>query len=143
MNKIILSILIVAILTGCNGFPTGTLSQPEGKVIVDGEQYKMIQGNYKWKEDDIEISTESSDINELADLFKTLEIKKGNTLKFEIDKNPSSITVVKLNEDGTSDIVEIKDNEIIMPSESGYYIYEIRTIWPRGKETFVFDVNVK
>ncbi len=144
MNKLIFSVLIVIILTGCNGFPTDTLSQPEGKVIMNGEQYSMIQSNYQWKEDNVEISTKSStDINELAELFETIEVEKDGTLKFEIDKNPTSITVAKLNEDGTTDIVEMKDNEITMPSESGYYIYQLITVWSKGKQTFVFDVNVE
>lgn len=144
MNKLILSILIVIILTGCNVFPTDTLSQPEGKVIMNGEQYTMIQSDYQWKEDNVEISTKSSaDINELAELFETIEVEKDDTLKFEIDKNPTSIKVAKLNEDGTTDIVEMKDNEIKMPSESGYYIYQLITIWSKGKQTFVFDVNVE
>lgn len=144
MNKLIFSVLIVIILTGCNGFPTDTLSQPEGKVIMNGEQYSMIQSNYQWKEDNVEISTKSStDINELAELFETIEVEKDGTLKFEIDKNPTSITVAKLNEDGTTDIVEMKDNEITMPSESGYYIYQLITVWSKGKQTLVFDVNVE
>lgn len=144
MNKLIFSVLIVIILTGCNGFPTDTLSQPEGKVIMNGEQYSMIQSNYQWKEDNVEISTKSStDINELAELFETIEVEKDGTLKFEIDKNPTSITVAKQNEDGTTDIVEMKDNEITMPSESGYYIYQLITVWSKGKQTLVFDVNVE
>jgi len=144
MNKIILSILIVVILAGCNGFTTGAVGLPEGKVIMDGEQYTMITGNSEWKEDNIEISSKSSpDINELAELFETLEIDKDDTLKLEIGKNPSSNMVIKLNEDGTADKVEMKDSEILIPSESGYFIYQLITIWPNGKATFVFDVNVK
>ncbi|MEK5485135.1 hypothetical protein [Lysinibacillus sp. FSL M8-0355] len=72
-----------------------------------------------------------------------LEVKKGETLKFEIDKNPSSTLVIKLNEDGTSDNVNIENNKIKMPSESGYNIYELTSVWQQGRETFVFDVNVK
>ena len=30
-----------------------------------------------------------------------------------------------------------------MPSEDGYYIYKLKTTWDKGKETFIFDVNVK
>ncbi|MFP3919675.1 hypothetical protein U5N28_17880 [Lysinibacillus telephonicus] len=143
MSKIAFPIFISIFLSGCIGFPNGTISQPVGKVIVDEEQYTMMPGDYEWKEDSIEISTKSTPgINELAELFETLEVNKGDILKLEIDKNPSSISIAKLNEDGTSDILEMKDNEIIMPSESGYYIYEITTSWTNGKQIFVFDVNV-
>ncbi|MEK3981436.1 lipoprotein [Psychrobacillus sp. FSL K6-2836] len=144
MKKIILIILITVIITGCNGFPNGTISQPEGKVIIGDEQYTMMPSNYEWKEDDIEISTKSiHDINELAELFETIEVGKGDILKFEIDQNPTSITVKKLNEDGTIDSVEIEDNKITLPSKEGYYIYELNTTWAQGKETFTFDINVK
>lgn len=144
LSRIVLPILITVILAGCNGFPNGTISQPKGNVIIDGEQYTMMSGDYEWKEDNVEISAKSTqDINELAELFKTVEVDKGDTLKFEIEKNPISITVAKLNDDGTTEYVEMKDNEIIIPSESGYYIYQLKTIWPTGKQTFVFDVNVE
>ena len=144
MSKLILSILIVIILTGCNKSQNDPLSQLEGKVIVNGEQYTMILSDYEQEGDKVEISLKhSSNINDIAEIFDTLEVEKGTIFKVEIDKNPSSITVSKLNEDGTTDLVEMKDNEITMPSESGYYIYQLKTIWSEGKQTFVFDVSVE
>ena len=75
------------ILNGCNGFPNGTLSQPEGKVILNGEQYTMIPTDYEWEEDNVKITDMSSrDIEELADDFETLEVEKGDILNFEIEK---------------------------------------------------------
>ena len=144
MSKLILSILIVIILTGCNKSQNDSLSQPEGKVIMNGEQYTMILSDYEQEGDKVEISLKhSSNINDIAEIFDTLEVEKGTIFKVEIDKNPSSITVSKRNEDGTTDLVEMKDNEITMPSESGYYIYQLKTIWSEGKQTFVFDVSVE
>ncbi|MFJ7733148.1 hypothetical protein ACIQXF_14765 [Lysinibacillus sp. NPDC097231] len=144
MNKIVLPILIVIILTGCNVFPTGIHKQPEGQVIFDGEHYTMIPSNYEWKDDGFEVRLKGSpDISEIADNFETLEVEKGDILKFKIEKNPISINVTKMNEDGTIENVEIKDEKITMPSKEGYYIYELNAIWNKGKETFVFDVNVK
>lgn len=143
MKKVIFLIFGTIILTGCIN-STNTLSQPEGKVIVDGKSYMMMQRDYEWIEADVEIKTHSSaSVSELADNFKTLEVRKGDTLKFEIDKNPSSITVNKLNEDTTNDIVELKENTITAPTKKGYYIYELHTIWNEGKQTFVFDMNVE
>lgn len=143
LNKIVLLILVVFILTGCNGLPNDTIKTPEGKVTVDGEPYKMISGDYEWKENNIDISSKSiPNLNEMAELFETLEVDKGEKLKFEIDQKPSSFTVIKIDEDGQSDNVEVIEDEITMPSESGYYIYQIETIWPNGKQKFVFDVNV-
>ncbi|KOP80806.1 hypothetical protein AMS59_05435 [Lysinibacillus sp. FJAT-14745] len=144
MKKIILSILIFTLLSGCNGFPNGTFSQPEGKVIVNGEQYTMVPSNFEWDEDDVKITEMSSrDLNALADDFETLDVEKKDILNFEIEKNPSFITISKQNEDGTIDNVEMNDYKITMPSKEGYYIYELKVTWDKGKETFVFDVNVK
>ena len=131
-------------MTGCNKSSNDPLSQPEGKVIVNGEPYTMILSDYEQEEDKVEFSIKhSSDINEIAELFDTLEVEKSTIFKVEIDKNPSSITVAKLKEDGTTDLVEMKDNEITMPSKSGYYIYQLKTTWSEGKQTFVFDVSVE
>ena len=144
MNKLILSILIVVMLTGCNKSLNNPLSQLRGEVIVNGEQYTMILSDYEPKEDQVQfVSKHSSDINEIAALFDTLKVEKGTLFKFDINSNPSSITVIKLNEDGTTELVETKDNEITMPSESGYYIYELITIGSEGQQTFVFDVGVE
>lgn len=129
-------------LTGCN---THSIEpQPKGKVVVNHKNYTMIESDYSWEGTNIVINTKSSpDIKELADRFKTIEVKKGDTLKLEIERNPSSITAIKLNRDGTSEKIEIKDNKIVMPSKDGYYIYKLKTTWDKGRETFVFDVNVK
>jgi len=144
MNKIVFPILIVIILTGCNVFPTGIHKQPEGKVIFDDEHYTMIPSNYEWKERDFEVSQKGSlDISELADDFETLEVEKGDILKFIIDKDPISITATIMNEDGTFENAEIKDEKITMPSKEGYYIYELNARWDKGKESFIFDVNVE
>ena len=150
MNKLILSTLIVVMLTGCNKSLNDPFSQLRGKVIVNGEQYTMILSDYDYdydyepKEDQVQfVSKHSSDINEIAAIFDTLKVEKNTLVKFDINSNPSSITVIKLNEDGTTDLVETKDNESTMPSESGYYIYELITIGSEGQQTFVFDVSVE
>lgn len=143
MKKKVLPILIGLVLTGCNGLSNEPTVQPAGKVIANGDSYTMMPSNYEWIEDDTEIrQTSPHDVDELAGDFETFNSKKGDTLKFKIDKKPSSIEVTQINEDGTIDNVEIQDDEISLPSKEGYYIYELNVKWDKGKETFVFDVNV-
>ncbi|MEK5231740.1 hypothetical protein MHB42_08160 [Lysinibacillus sp. FSL K6-0232] len=140
MKKLVLSTLLITFLHGCNG----SISNPEGKVIVAGEQYVMIPHELEWSEDNIEIKDLGSpDIDTLADEFPTLEVEKGESLKFDIDQNPLSITVIQWNEDGSSDIVEMDDNQITAPTNEGYYIYELKATWDKGKESFIFDVDVR
>ena len=132
--------MIIAFLNGCNGIT----SQPEGKVFVDGEQYTMMPYDFEWNEDNVEIkSLGSPDIATLADDFATVEVEKGEIVKFDIDQHPFAVTVTKRNEDGSSNIVEMEDRQITMPSKEGYYIYELHATWHKGKESFIFDVDVK
>ncbi|WP_427136973.1 hypothetical protein [Psychrobacillus psychrodurans] len=142
MVRVFMPILIAIMLTGCtNGLPNGIHRPPEGKVILDDEHYTMIQSYYEWTEEDFDITT-TANPNELEDNFETFVAEKGDTLTFKIDNNPISFTVTKLNEDGTIESVQIKDNKINGPLKEGYYIYELNTTWDQGKATFTFDINV-
>lgn len=146
MKKIVLPFLISLVLVGCNGKSddNDAIEQPDGKITANGEQYIMMPSNYEWKENNMEIRhLRPHNRVKSADNFETLEAEKGDTLKFEIDKKPSSVEVIKVNEDDTIESVEMKGNEIILPSKEGYYIYELNAKWDKGKITFLFDVNVK
>lgn len=137
---------MVIFVAGCNGGPSS--EQPLGKVIVDSRNYTMMIDEFQWIEDDFE-SRKISPSNkiDLAEKFETLDVKKGDKIKIKIDQKPSSIIINQENEDGTIDVVEINDYEITLPSEEGYYIYEIIAKWDNGKAkanaTFVFDVNIE
>ncbi|MCM3636211.1 hypothetical protein M3152_00660 [Sporosarcina luteola] len=145
MKKILLSMLIVLTIVGCNGIPSSnTFNQAQGKVIVDNQEYTMVIGEFEWLESDSEFrKISSSDINDLAEEFDTLQAEKNNKLIVEIEQNPTSIIVNQWNEDDTSTAVELKDNEITLPLKKGYYIYEVIVEWNNGKATYFFDVNIK
>lgn len=142
ITKIVYLMFFVIFIAGCSSF--NTFKQPQGKVIIDNKGYTMRIGDFEWNEGDFEsrkIST--SDKIDLAEKFETLDVKKGDRIKIEIEQSPSSIIVNQENEDGTTDVIEINDNEITLPSEEGYYTYEIKAKWNEGKMTFVFDVNIE
>jgi len=145
MKRTIFLMVIVCILVGCNGITSNnTYKQAEGKVIVDNQDYTMMIGEFEWVDTDVEFrKIRSSDINDLAVGFNTLQVEKGGKLKIEIEENPSSIILNQWNEDERSEVVELIDNEIILPLEEGYYIYEVVVEWNKGKATYVFDVNIK
>lgn len=148
MKKIVFLMLIVIYITGCNGIPQPSTSsvyvQPQGKVIAGNKHYTMMIGNFEWKEEDFEAKKISdSNIYDLADQFNTIEVEKENKLNIEIEQNPSSIMVNQWNEDGTIVATELIGNEITLPLEAGYYIYEVIVEWNEGKITYVFDINIK
>ena len=59
-------------------------------------------------------------------------------VKFEIDKSPSSITIYRIDEDGTVTDTAYNDGEITMPNEAGYFIYKLHATWDKGKSAFIF-----
>ena len=146
MKKIILLMLIVIFIAGCNGIPQPSTDyvQAQGKVIVGNQDYSMMIDEFVWKEKDFETrKLNDSNIYDLADEFNTLEVEKDDKLKIEVEQNPSSIIVNQWNEDGTSQTVELKENEITLPSKEGNYIYEVMAEWNEGKISYVFDINIK
>ena len=148
MKRIIILMLMVIIIAGCDGILLPSTSnayvQPQGKVIVGNQGYSMMIDEFEWKEKDFEArKLNDSNIYDLADEFKTLEVKNDDKLNIEIEQNPSSIIVIQLNEDGNSETVELRENEIIPPLEEGYYIYEVKAEWNEGKISYVFDIVIK
>lgn len=145
MKNIIVSVMVLIILAGCSKLSSGnTFNQAQGKVTVDNKEFTMVIGDFEWKERNIEArKINSTDINELADEFKTLQVQKGDKIKIEIEKNPSSIILNQWNEDNTSTVVELNDNKITLPLKEGYYIYEVIVEWNNGKATYVFDIYIK
>lgn len=148
MKKALFLVLIMVTAAGCNLISSSdSFEQPQGRVVINSKDYTMMIGDFKWKEDDFEArKTSTSDINGLANDFETLNAKRGEKLSIQIDQSPSLITVNQLNEDDTREPVEIQDNQIILPSEKGYYIYEITAEWNKdkikGKINYIFDINI-
>ncbi|WP_374965259.1 hypothetical protein [Lysinibacillus sp. RS5] len=147
MKNLFYLMFIVMIIAGCNGIPSShsdSFGNPVGRVIVDDEGYMMQIGDFELKDDDVTIrSLNSPDKYGLAEEFETLTVEKGDKIRIEIDQNPPSIIVNQENEDGTIDNIEIQNNEITLPTEKGYYIYEVIAKLNEGKSTFVFDLNIE
>lgn len=137
--------MVLIMLAGCSRLSSGnTFNQAQGKVTVDNKDFTMVIGDFEWKERNIEVrKVNSTDINELADEFKTLQVQKGDKIKIEIENNPFSLTLNQWDENNTSTVVELDDNKITLPSKEGYYIYEVIVEWNNGKATYVFDINIK
>jgi len=147
MKRILLLMLLVISLAGCTGgIPTNTAPtnvQPQGKIIQGNEEYPMIINKYVWKDGKSESRKLSGpDIYELANSFDTLAVEKEESLKIEIEQNPTLITVKEIDEKHTVKEIQIEDNEIPLPAEDGYYIYEVSATWAKGEISYVFDMQI-
>lgn len=70
-------------------------------------------------------------------------MEKGTKLKIEIDESPLSLEINEESEDGAVKSIDIRENEITLPTNEGHYIYEVKAKWNEGNITYVFDVNIK
>ncbi|TQR16465.1 hypothetical protein [Psychrobacillus vulpis] len=146
MTKVIFLMLIVINIAGCIPGPSNATnySQAQGNVIVGNKDYSMMINDFEWKEANFQArKINESGIYDFANEFDTLAVEKDDKLKIEIEQNPSSIIVDQWNEDGTIVAVEPISNEITLPSEEGYYIYEVIAEWDEGRITYIFDINIK
>lgn len=147
MKKILFFILIAVFISGCNKLSGGThvSEMVKGNVILNNKDYEMIISDFTWKTDNVELNKLSPPVNEdIVREFKTLEVEKTDTMKieFEHEQNPSSIKVYQKDEKGKIVKVDLKENEIPLPSETGYYLYNVKTKWEEGELSYVFDVNL-
>lgn len=147
MKKLSSIILASVVLVGCNQHHApinSNIPDPEGKVVLDDTEYMMELGEYEWKQKNVEKRKLTPvSVEELAEIFDTLEVTKDSTIKIEIEESPPTISVNQWNEDKSVEDVKVTNNEITLPSTAGYFIYEIIAEWgKKGRITYVFDVNV-
>lgn len=144
-EKILILILSVIYISGCNVLSSFDTFEPvEGKIVSDNKEYTMIIGDFEWVEEDFEANKKSNlDKKGLADEFDTLELEKGTKLKIEIDGSPLSLKINEESEDGSVKSIDIRESEITLPTNEGYYIYEVNAKWNEGNISYVFDVNIK
>ncbi|MCM3757289.1 hypothetical protein M3197_07270 [Sporosarcina aquimarina] len=145
MKRTILVLLLFTILAGCTGIAShNSYKQAQGTVIWNDQAYTMAVGEFEWQEEDFQFrKISNSEMDEQSAEFDTLLVEQGGKLKIIIDQNPSSITLHQLSEDHSRTIVELKDNEMTLPREAGYYSYEVNVVWHHGKATYTFNVSIE
>ena len=150
MNKVAITSLLFFLLVGCNqekanvSTPNDEQVPVSGSIVVSDKEYEMRVGEYEWNGDDGAriTKTDSYSPKEFAKEFDDLALEKDTKVKILLKNNPK-LTVYQLNQNNQKEKVTIKNNRIEVSSKSGYYLYEISGKWPRGKATYLFDVNVK
>ncbi|WP_316572077.1 hypothetical protein [Neobacillus sp. YIM B06451] len=145
MKKAIVMISLSLILAGCGWQRFSNLNQipVSGKIIIDKTEYQMMGGKYEWDGGKTTIKTiDTVSPIEIAKDFKTLTVEKDKKIEIVIEDNPD-LAVYQWNEDGESKEVNLAGNYITVPSESGYFIYEVVGKWSDGQASYIFDVEIK
>ncbi|MGE7918241.1 hypothetical protein ACQKM9_04730 [Viridibacillus sp. NPDC093762] len=145
MSKFLLLFLTPFILMGCSQLAENTVSSMylDGKINVDNEEYNLIQGFYTYKDEEVESKKlDPFSPIEAADQFDTLTVEKNSEIEIELENKTTYITVYQWNEDGLVKEVQLVGNVLTVPSEEGYYVYEVVGKWKNGETTLVFDIDV-
>ncbi|KZE69147.1 hypothetical protein AWM68_02445 [Fictibacillus phosphorivorans] len=116
-----------------------------GYMDVKGKKYEMQQGNYRWerkKGSDTEVvTTDAASPNQIGESFRAIKVQPNATVNIEIEENPK-ISVYQWNESGREKEVNVKNNQLAVPSSKGRYIYEVLAKWSDGEVSYTFGVEV-
>lgn len=143
MLMISLSVSLMLIGCGLQNVSKENQTPVSGKIIVENSEYEMMAGHYNWKGENTKIKRVNNvSPIEIAKDFETLTVEKNKKIELIIEDNPD-LTVYQWNEDGDSKEVDLTENYITVPSESGYFIYEVVGKWSDGEVSYIFDVEIK
>ncbi|MFF5995607.1 hypothetical protein AAGS61_12785 [Lysinibacillus sp. KU-BSD001] len=144
MKRAIFFVLFSVFLVACNSSMNNVRQVPEGKMIIDDQEYIMESYRYNWKEKNTEMKhIRANTIEELAEELQNISVAKNSKLKFSFEKKPLSISVYQHDQEKKLTTVDVKENELTLPADEGYYMYEVTAEWQQGVITFIFDVEVK
>ena len=144
MKRVIFLVLFSVFLVACNSSMNNVRQVPKGKIIIDDQEYIMESYQYKWKEENFELKhIRANTIEELAEELQNISVAKNSKLKLSFEKKPLSILVYQHDQEKKLTTVDIKENELTLPADEGYYMYEVMAEWQQGVITFIFDVEVK
>lgn len=146
MRRFFLLLLASVVLMGCtqNAVDEASSRYLEGIIIFDDKHYNLIHGYYNYKDEEVEINKlDPFSPMEAADQFDTLAVAKESKIEILLEDKASQITVHQWNENGLIEEVKLNENILMVPTEEGYYIYEVVGKWKNGETTLVFDIDVK
>jgi len=117
-----------------------------GLIIINGMEYQMEKGNYKWKrkkglETEV-VQTDHASPYQMADHIGSISTNPNQKVEIKIEGNPD-IKVYLWNEEGREKEIEQDANQIIVPSSKGKYIYEVLAEWTNGTISYTFVVEIQ
>ncbi|RZT23620.1 hypothetical protein [Fictibacillus sp. BK138] len=157
VKNVFFAIVIASLwLTGCTIGTTGTNNQIEeneddfppsmtGLINVQGKEYKIEAGNYKWKrkkgsETEV-VQTDAASPNQIGEYYRAIKLESNTNINIDIEDNPK-VSVYQWNQNGRDKEVTLKNNHLSVPSSKGRYIYEVLAKWPNGEVSYTFVVEV-
>lgn len=154
MKKLVV-LIVLLILVGCSSGISPVdesideVDSPKypGSVIVNEVTYPMEPGGYRWERKTLSgtevVMTDAASPNQIAESMEPIQVKKGETVSFQFEKEEANLTVYLWSETERLNEVELTDNTFHIPDETGYYIYEVVAQWKNGEVSYTFTCEVK
>ena len=117
-----------------------------GVVIINGTEYQIERGGYRWERrkglGTEVVQTDHASPYQMAEHIESISANPNQKVDIKIDGNPN-IEVYLCNEKGREIEIEHNDNQIILPSSKGKYIYEALAEWTNGTISYTFVMEIK
>ncbi|WP_139891142.1 hypothetical protein [Bacillus sp. D386] len=146
-------IFVLLLITGCSN-NTGKENEAnanefpphmKGEVIINGIEYQLEKGNYKWKringEEEEMVETDHASPYRMADSIESIKVKSKQKATIQIDDNPD-IKIYLWNEKGRGQEIEHKNKQFYIPASKGRYIYEVLAEWNDGTISYTFVLEI-
>ncbi|WP_430787516.1 hypothetical protein VBD025_16665 [Virgibacillus flavescens] len=125
----------------------GSTEPPTPNVTVGDTEIPTTQGSYCW---DGLFSAKCVDMVytsgwDMGMEHEPVKVSPNEKINVEFDKEPleNSLFVEKWTDEEEVIKIEMKNNTITAPAESGVYVYLIRANWKQGDGSYAFAVKVE
>lgn len=115
---------------------------PNGIIKVDGNDYEMRSGNFRWEKGNMTTETDAASPNQIAEHFEAIEVKSNSKVNIEVEQNPK-LSIFLWEDEGRTNSIQLDKNQLTMPEKEGRHIYEVRAEWEKGEVSYTFVVEVK
>lgn len=113
--------------------------------MMDKTAYPMKAGAYRWeRKNGLEttiVMTDHASPSQMAEQMEAIRTNPNQIIDITIEGNPA-IKVYLWSEMGRSKEIKQEANQLIVPSRTGNYIYEVEAVWPNGTISYTFVIEV-
>ncbi|MGN7117441.1 hypothetical protein [Lysinibacillus odysseyi] len=117
-----------------------------GQIMMDGMAYPIKAGAYRWERRDglgTEIvQTDHASPYQSSKYIEAIHTNSNQKIEIKIEEDPA-IKVYLWNENGREKEIKLEDNQIVLPSDNGKYIYEVAADWPNGTISYTFVIEIR
>ena len=146
MKKVLIFLLVAVVLVG-GVYAVINLKPPKPIITIENKTVEVAQGSYCWRG---LINGQCVDMISPPDIInhhelKPVRVSPGAELKIDFNRKPleNSLNASIWFSNDKIENVPLNDNVLLVPKETGVYIYNVSAHWEKGSAGYVFVIEVK